>query len=102
MSEAYYIAAETAFEQSGKVSDGVGYLNTVRTRRNIMEELPATLTADEFREEIRKEYAKEFIAEGQLFFYYKRLNEPSIPGFYGAFTADSYVVPIPSEEITNR
>ena len=102
LSEAYYIAAETAFEQSGKVSDGVGYLNTVRTRRNIMEELPATLTADEFREEIRKEYAKEFIAEGQLFFYYKRLNEPSIPGFYGAFTADSYVVPIPSEEITNR
>lgn len=104
LSEAYYIAAEAAFRQTGEVTDGVGYLNTVRTQRNIMEELPATLTADEFREELRKEYAKEFIAEGQLFFYYKRLNLPSIPNLpWGvAFTADTYIVPIPSEEITNR
>lgn len=104
LSEAYYIAAEAAFELSGKVADGVGYLNTVRTKRNIMEELPATLTPDEFREEIYKEYAKEFIAEGQLFFYYKRMNVSSIPNLpYGVeFTPDTYVVPIPSEEISNR
>lgn len=104
LSEAYYIAAEAAFGLSGEVADGIGYLNAVRTRRNIMEELPVTLTSDEFREEIRKEYAKEFIAEGQLFFYYKRLNLPSIPDLpYGvAFTADTYIVPVPSEEITNR
>lgn len=102
LSEAYYIAAEAAFGQSGEVADGIGYLNTVRTQRNIMEELPTTLTADEFREEIRKEYAKEFVAEGQLFFYYKRIDRPSIPDFWGSFTSDSYVLPIPSEEITNR
>lgn len=102
LSEAYYIAAEAAFRQSGEVTDGIGYLNAVRTQRNIMEELPSTLTSDEFREEIRKEYAKEFIAEGQLFFYYKRTDRPSIPDYWGNFTAEKYVLPIPSEEITNR
>lgn len=102
LSEAYYIAAEAAFELSGNVADGVGYLNTVRTRRNIPEELPESLTADDFREEIRKEYAKEFICEGQLFFYYKRTNRASIPDYWGSFTPEAYVLPIPSEEISNR
>ncbi|MDE7073922.1 MAG: RagB/SusD family nutrient uptake outer membrane protein [Odoribacter sp.] len=102
LSEAYYVAAEAALELSGNVADGVGYLNTVRTKRNIMEELPATLTPDEFREEIYKEYAKEFIAEGQLFFYFKRTDRASIPNYYGTFTPDTYIVPIPSEEISNR
>ena len=104
LSEAYYIAAEAAFELSGNVADGVGYLNTVRTKRNIIEELPTTLTTDEFREEIYKEYAKEFIAEGQLFFYFKRMNVSSIPNLPWdlEFTLDSYVLPIPSEEISNR
>lgn len=102
LSEAYYIAAEAAFELSGNVADGIGYLNTVRTKRNIMEELPLTLTSDEFREEIYKEYAKEFIAEGQLFYYFKRTDRTSIPNYWGTFTPDVYVVPIPSEEISNR
>ena len=31
--------------------------------------------ADELQHEIFKEYCKEFIAEGQLFFYRKRMNE---------------------------
>jgi hypothetical protein len=54
--------------------------------------------------EITKEYKKEFIGEGQLFFFYKRNNTTAIPN--GAATSGNvtmgalqYVVPLPDSEI---
>lgn len=70
ISELYYIAAECLIESNP--SQAVTFLNTVRSNRGISTPLPATLTPDQIRNEILKEYRKEFPCEGQLFFYYKR------------------------------
>lgn len=42
------------------------YLNEVRRHRGIVSDLTNTAT---LRDEVTKEYAKEFLAEGQLFYY---------------------------------
>ena len=49
------------------------------------------------------EYRKEFFGEGQLFFYYKRLNRSSIPSATNStgtvsISSTDYVLPIPDGE----
>ena len=41
---------------------------------------------------------KEFIAEGQLFYYYKRLNYDKLPGMSEPM-ANHYVFPMPDNEL---
>ena len=76
ITEMYYIAAECRMEAGPDYdkSKALDYLNTVRRHRGIAqaEELPASLTDAEVKEEIYKEYRKEFYGEGQLFYFYKR------------------------------
>jgi hypothetical protein len=50
--------------------------------------------------EIMKEYKKEFIQEGQTFFYYKRLNMnlALATGTSAIVPAGAYVFPIPDAE----
>ena len=73
LTEMYYIAAECASE----VIVGLSYINQVRTARNInpltIQEVP---TFERLSDEIMSEYQKEFIGEGQVFFYFKRNNKP--------------------------
>ncbi|MCF6404305.1 RagB/SusD family nutrient uptake outer membrane protein [Chitinophaga filiformis] len=97
ISELYYIAAEALKESNPE--QAVNYLNTVRRARNVLADLPATLTTEQIQDEIFKEYRKELYCEGQLFFYYKRLNLPSI--VYSSVTADNkvYVLPLPDNEV---
>jgi hypothetical protein len=88
LTEMYYIAAECAAD----VAAGLSYINQVRASRNlaaltsVLVPNPASLSI-----EIMNEYRKEFIGEGQLFFYYKRKNTafttlpfypkvPAVPG----------------------
>lgn len=93
--EMYYIAAEYYAEtNSGKA---IGYLNEVRSSRNIQEALPAMMSPTEIKAELTKEYRKEYIAEGQLFFYYKRLGFEAIPNA-GAMTDRTYLLPYPKLE----
>ncbi|SMO38840.1 RagB/SusD family nutrient uptake outer membrane protein [Solitalea koreensis] len=102
LSEMYYIAAEC--EKDPIVARG--YLNTVRNNRGIDTSSPVPATAAE----ILKEYRKEFLGEGQLWFYYKRTNTAILPNgskgddVTGAFTMGpaQYVVPIPTAETDNR
>ena len=63
LSELYLIAAETA---TG--SEAYGYLNKLRNHRGLANVAP---TAD-LEDNIFQEYRREFIGEGQMFFYYKR------------------------------
>lgn len=95
--EIYYIAAECL--ASTDMAQAVSYLNEVRRARNVLTDLPETLTEAQLQEEIFKEYRKEFYNEGQLFFYYKRLNLPEIA--YAPVTADNtvYVLPLPDNEV---
>lgn len=100
MSEAYYIAAECLKDSDSKRA--IELLNTVRYNRGLNLEsnnLPETLTADEIQTEIYKEYQKEFVGEGgQLFFYNKRLNNPSIEGATRPASKSIYVLPIPEND----
>ncbi|MNY63490.1 SusD family protein [compost metagenome] len=91
----YYIAAES--EQN------VSYLNTVRNNRGLLNLAgTANLTT-----ELLKEYQKEFFGEGQLWYYYKRLNSTTIPNPLSAsgnvtMNATKYVVPLPLSELNPR
>ncbi|MCH4553056.1 RagB/SusD family nutrient uptake outer membrane protein [Aestuariibaculum lutulentum] len=99
LTEMYYIAAETETDSVKALQ----YINTVRNNRG----LQSLTTADNIQNEILKEYRKEFYGEGQLFFYYKRLNVQSIPSGTSGVSpyqmgADQYVVPLPTSETEYR
>lgn len=96
VSELYDIAAECLEDTDGAAA--VGYLNQQRARRNL-QPLDASLSASEIQNEVFKEYQKEFICEGQMFFYYKRLNLASIQFTQIPGTAAVYVLPKPDDEI---
>jgi hypothetical protein len=100
ISELYYILAETA----ATPAEGAVYLNQVRKARALAELNTGTITAETLRAEITKEVNKEFYAESQTFYYYKRLDLTRIPGqvnnAYGrTVTAQSYILPIPDAEL---
>lgn len=96
VSEMYYILAETA----ATPQEGIEYLNAVRVARGLVP-LISNGTQTQLTAELLKEYQKEFYAEGQLFFYYKRTNAPTMQ-FKAAPTAvtpEMYVIPIPEAEL---
>lgn len=95
LSEMYYILAECA----PTAEEGVAALNMVRKNRGIIELTVAGTTAQKLSDEITKEYQKEFYAEGQLFFYYKRLNFPRMQFNTTLLNAEKYILPIPDAEL---
>lgn len=105
ISEMYYIVAECYLEQGANYdkTKAVAALNKVRNQRNIPTslDLSASLSDVRIKEEITKEYMKEFIAEGQLFYYYKRLGTKFIPGFAEEMTDTQYQMPMPDSEVAN-
>lgn len=97
MTEMYYIAAECA-AGNNDLAYATDLLDTVRVHRNLTKYGMAALSADSLKTEIRKEYQKEFVGEGQVFFYYKRNNLPfaSLPFTKVPVVAEaSYVFPRP-------
>lgn len=95
-SELYYILAETETDPQKALT----YLNTVRYNRNLVNITNPNL----LQAEIQKEYKKEFWGEGQLFFYYKRMNVTTVPaGSNSLFNVTpAYIVPLPLSETTPR
>jgi hypothetical protein len=71
--EMYYIAAECATALNDSLS-ATNWLDTVRVHRNLPKYTLPALKKDSLSVEIGKEYQKEFLGEGQVFFYYKRKN----------------------------
>lgn len=88
LSEMYYIATECATT----AADALEYLRTIRVQRNIDTEIVDVALLDN---ELFKEYQKEFVGEGQLFYYYKRLNK-KVETSNDKFT---FVLPLPKVEI---
>ena len=93
VTEMYYIAAEcaTAALDSLKATD---LLDSVRVHRGLTKYTLPALKRDSLNIEIRKEYQKEFLAEGQMFYFYKRKDLPfaSLPFTKVPVVADaSYV-----------
>lgn len=96
-SELYYIAAECLASTDPVAA--IDYLNTVRRSRNLTINLLPTLTSLQIQDEIFKEYRKDFITEGQLFYYYKRLNKARIEFTQTVGNDAVYVLPRPDDEI---
>lgn len=97
--EIFYNAAE-CYNKLGDTPKAIETLNRVRVARGILYEknLPNTLSSEEVNTEIQKEWKKEFIGEGQMFFYYKRLGL-TIPNASLAPSDRLFVLPLPEEEI---
>ena len=95
--EIYYIACEA---QIGKDNDlALSYLNAVRETRNLVK-LEGSLSAEELREYLMRDERKEFIGEGCMFLFYKRLFA-SIYVKQGVVIAPldaNFVFPIPDAE----
>lgn len=98
--EMYYILAE-AYNEKNDPAIAVGFLNTVRRNRAIQNsfDLTTSLDKDAISAEIEREYRKEFVSEGQLFYYYKRLGKTSIVGTSKAMDNTVYVLPVPQNEL---
>ncbi len=92
ISEMYYIAAECSPDEE----QGLAYLNAIRANRGL-----APLADVNLEKEIQREYKKEFVGEGQMFFYFKRLNLDKLGVHNTISSVDDaiYRLPIPVKEI---
>jgi hypothetical protein len=52
-------------------------------------------------EEIKKEYHKEYLLEGVMFYYYKRTGADMLPNMETPMTDAEYVLPYPEFELQN-
>jgi len=99
IAEMYLIAVEAA----PSLSESQAYWSTFRTARNIsVSALPADPAM--LKNEVIKEYRKEFYAEGQSFYNYKRMNLPKSSILYASTSSSvvlNYVVPLPKTELIN-
>lgn len=95
--EMYYIAAENYTETN--LAKAIEYLNIVRSSRGIVQNIPNNALKEVVKNEIYKEYRKEYISEGQLFFFYKRMGRTTIPGYANPVGDNIYVLPYPANEI---
>ena len=96
ISELYLIAAEA--EES--LEKSLWYFNKFVTNRGIVA-FEDNITREELENEIYKEYKKEFVGEGKLFWFYKRKNFGKI-GATDSYTVSDpnkvYTLPIPKSE----
>ena len=128
LSEAYYIAAECMM-RNGNLAEAWNYLNTVRENRGLGS-YPTTTAEKTFWNYLTLDYIREFVGEGQKFFYFKRRNmgfdndyngrkeikvlvsagfPPFIPPTYSyedkatdAEKEKRFVAPLPQSELDNR
>lgn len=97
LSEMYYILAECATD----LREATDYINTVRSMRAI-DEINPIGSEDERLRQLELEYRKEFYAEGQLWYFYKRhfyrtfLHCP----VEGELSQANYTFSVPQDEYT--
>lgn len=99
MSEAYLIAAECL--KDSDIKRAVEYMNFLKEQRNLQAAffLPETISPEDLQLEILRDYRKEFVQEGQLFFCYKRLGIPAfMGGLNDEMTDAQYQLPYPDIE----
>lgn len=100
ISELYLIAAES----TNDIAEANLLVNTYRAARNCIN---ITFEESSKTEIIRGEYLREFIGEGQMFYFYKRhafqnLPNGGDPQVTFNMNLSSYVLPLPDSEISQR
>ncbi|MDE6451933.1 MAG: RagB/SusD family nutrient uptake outer membrane protein, partial [Odoribacter sp.] len=96
VSEMYYIQAEYLC-RNGKFQEAVEKLDMVRAARDCTKGRLTISGIDEFEEELLKEARREFMQEGQLYFYFKRLNVKPL----NTMPDGAFVLPLPDNELIN-
>lgn len=71
VSEMYYIAAECA----PTIAESAKYIEAVRSHRGYESKKLGINTQEKLEQALKEEYGREFVAEGQYFYYKKRLNK---------------------------
>ena len=102
LSEMYLIVEEAILNDAKLDPAPLSYLNTLKEHRGTSA-LVSTADAEMIRTALTREYICEFKGEGQLFFYYKRLNLARIDnGLYNGNTVEiapgAYTFPRPDDE----
>lgn len=92
ISEMYYIAAECTTDKS----EALALIDVVRSHRGLSDE-PLQSGAN-VSDELQKEYQKEFLGEGQLWYYYKRNTAGYIPNAYSFNDVALYTFDHPEDE----
>ena len=94
--EMFLIRSEVQYRQ-GDADKALATLNDVRVARNLTR---LTRQPDDFLLELIREYRREFLGEGQLFFLYKRLNRTEILYYpeVDAVAEKLYTFPLPISE----
>lgn len=94
MSEMFYIAAEALYDTNKDVA--ISYLQYVRGKRGVSAALPEPGTKENFLKQILNDMRRELAGEGQLLFFYKRLNQPVIgKDNKEIFPGPGFMLPIP-------
>ena len=94
LSEMYLIAVEAA----PSISESNRLYAIYMESKNVLVDNPFT-TLEEINEELAKEYRREFFAEGQMFFYYKRHNMSKMWSKENQTVSESdYILPLPNTE----
>ncbi|MGN6418566.1 MAG: RagB/SusD family nutrient uptake outer membrane protein [Pseudobacter sp.] len=99
LAEMYYIAAEAKLTTN--LPGAIELINTVRRSRGIIQDIPANADLATATSELTKEYRKDFIQEGQLFYYYKRKGFTTFPGLPTTTPGNDgiYMLPYPDSEM---
>lgn len=98
--EMYLISAEAALNTDP--SKTISRLRELRIHRGLDAGIPDNTPVATLSAEILKEYRREFVTEGILFYYYKRLDAATVEGVSGAFKKENYVLPKPAVETEYR
>lgn len=97
ISEMYFIAALSIFNTNKK--EAVGYLETIRKMRGASQVINSE-SYDQFLQEIMLEAKREFLGEGQLFYWYKRHNLPvKRQGSDIILSPQQMCLPMPANEV---
>ncbi|MBL1409474.1 RagB/SusD family nutrient uptake outer membrane protein [Sphingobacterium faecale] len=102
ISEMYLIASETALT----LTEGTKYYNKIQVNRGLPEVSFAGV--EELSAALQNEYLREFIGEGQSYFYFKRLQRSAIPSpvrpGIDVVKMDKvhYMMPLPDSETSQR
>lgn len=100
VSEMYLIVAETT-------TDNEEALKSINALRNARNSISIEFTSEEKKTVIENEYRREFLGEGQMFYFYKRngyqnLPNGSLPSEYFNINLSDYIIPLPDSETSQR
>ena len=98
-SELYYIICEYLCDGSGVVpEEAISLLQEIKDARMDITNISSITNPTQFLNVLRDDARKEFVGEGQSFYYYKALNIPLFDGTNNIDFGSDYYLPIPDSE----